>query len=107
MSTAFIVGLGVLLAGGLLGGPIAGRSSNPWRLREWALALVVVACPIVIYAAMTSVVSTIPRVLLVATMTGLLGVCAWTLGHLARRAGGSGMGRRLNDEQPPNTTGRS
>ncbi|MFD7008083.1 hypothetical protein [Rhodococcus jostii] len=98
MSTAFMVGLGVLLAGGLLGGPIAEHSSNPWRLRVWALALAVVACPIVIYAAMTSVVSTIPRVLLVATMTGLLGVCAWMLGHLARRARRPGTGRGLNNE---------
>ncbi|KAF0956883.1 hypothetical protein [Rhodococcus sp. T7] len=105
MNSAFTVGLGVLLAGGLLGGPVARRSNNPWRIREWALALVIVACPILIYAAITSDVSTILKVLLVATMTGLLAVCAWTIRRISQRNEGSEAGP-LNADRP-DTTGRS
>lgn len=97
MNTAFIVGLGVLLAGGLLGGPIARLSSNPWRIREWAIALIIVACPILIYGAIISDGSTILKVLLVASVTGLLAVCAWTIRRVSQQDGGLEAGRGHND----------
>ncbi|KAF0966655.1 hypothetical protein [Rhodococcus sp. T7] len=102
MGSASMIGAGVMLAGGLLGGPIAHLSRNPWKVREWGLVLASVAAGIMLYAAITSDdISVTHKVLAVATHVLLIAVCAFTIRRVTTRRGN---GRPYRILRPQRTT---